>query len=68
MTKKDSLAGAGRICDCLHFDLHSVPESEPDIILAVDGNEVNEAVELFRVKFCDQFLLLSQAFQKLLDP
>ena len=44
--EKDSLAGAGRICDCLHFDLHSVPESEPDIILAVDDNEVNVAVEL----------------------
>jgi hypothetical protein len=49
------------------FDFHSVPEGDPDVVLAVDRDEIDKALELRRVEFRHQVSLLPQGVKELPD-
>ena len=49
------------------LDFHSVPEGDPDVVLAVDRDEIDKALELCRVEFRHQVSLLPQGVKELPD-
>ena len=49
------------------FDFHSVLEGYPDVILAINRDEINEALELDGVECCHKVFLFAKRSQKLPD-
>ena len=49
------------------FDFHPVLEVYPDVIFAVNRDEINEALELYGVECCHKVFLFAKRSQKLPD-